>query len=90
MRRDHSNVAVFCFANPEDAEAFAKRFVGRSCLRPSDNHENNRGDPEGCLLIATESTDSRRAAFQGGPESDGNDVIIDRELPKNDIRSLIN
>jgi hypothetical protein len=28
MRRDHSDVAVFCFSKPEDAEAFAKRFGG--------------------------------------------------------------
>jgi hypothetical protein len=54
------------------------------------DRESRRGDSEGCLLIATESIDSPTAAFQGRPESDGNDVIIDRELPKNDIRSLIN
>jgi hypothetical protein len=29
LRRDHSDLAVFCFANPEDAEAFAKRFGGK-------------------------------------------------------------
>jgi hypothetical protein len=28
LRRGHSDVVVFCFAEPEDAEAFAARFGG--------------------------------------------------------------
>jgi hypothetical protein len=35
MRRDDSDVVVFCFAEPEDAEAFAERFGGKRWLTSS-------------------------------------------------------
>jgi hypothetical protein len=40
VRRDHSDVVVFCFAEPEDAEVLTKRFGGERL--PTGSH----GDPE--------------------------------------------
>jgi hypothetical protein len=32
MHHDDSDVEVFCFSEPEEAEAFAKRFAGERLL----------------------------------------------------------
>jgi hypothetical protein len=51
LRRDDSDFVVFWFAEPEDAEIFAKRSAGSSCRQAA------RGDAE--------NTRPTRARFSG-------------------------
>jgi hypothetical protein len=57
---DDSDFVVFCFAKPEDAEAFAKRFGGSGCLRIGDNPESNRGGPSALFRANVSAGSCRR------------------------------
>jgi hypothetical protein len=46
LRRDDSDFMVFCFANPEDAHAFAERFGGKRLAVTCSAPKNTRGDPK--------------------------------------------
>jgi hypothetical protein len=45
LRRDHSDFVVFCFAKPEDAQAFANRFGSVGDRQPAVTLKT-RGRPE--------------------------------------------
>jgi hypothetical protein len=65
MRRDHSDVVVFCFSKPEDAEAFAEGFVGSGCLRVGENPESKPATGPRCFRT---NAKCRTSAHPGGPD----------------------
>jgi hypothetical protein len=52
LRRDDSEFVVFCFAKPEDAEAFAKRFGGERLPGPN---SLQCADPLSRFIISVQS-----------------------------------
>jgi hypothetical protein len=65
LRRDDSGFVVFCFAKPEDAQVFAKRFGGERVRRAAG------GDPENTRATERVFQDERQAqkvSSLGGPD----------------------
>jgi hypothetical protein len=57
--RNDSDLVVFCFAYPQDASAFAKRFGGKRLPETWKHPENQRGDTKAVQWTANRNYDPR-------------------------------
>jgi hypothetical protein len=64
LRRDDRDFVVFCFAKPEDAETFAKRFSGSVGRRAAGGDSENKRTKR----VVQDNATCRPSVHVGGPD----------------------